>query len=185
MDSSYMMYLSMAGSIASMLATVYFWRVRMRKERPALRPFVADKEFFLGIGRADVRQIGVKLGLIVANYSVLPNSILAARLSIRLRGGWYEVGQVAFDKQTPQPFNIPPMQTILLRLTGTLSFPYEDALEEGAKTTSNYLHHFVAQPVQMKLELRHLHHRMDVHVLTLPADEARAAEEKPRLSRAA
>jgi len=38
----------------------------------------------------------------VANHSVLPNAILGARLWVRVRDGWEEVGQLAFDKQTPR-----------------------------------------------------------------------------------
>jgi len=182
---SYLTYVGFAGSAVSMLTTLYFWLVRMRQEQPCLQPYLADKEFFLGLGRADVRQLGLKVGIIVANYSVLPNAILGARLWIRLHDGWQEVGNLAFDKQTPQPFNIPPLQTILLRLTGVLSFPYQDALEEGSKTMGNYLSSFVTQPLEMKLELRHLNQRADAHVLTLPTEAERSAQETRPLSSAA
>ena len=164
-----------AGSAVSMLTTLYFWFVRMRRERPYLKPQVVDKEFYLGLSRDEVRQIGLKVGLIVANYSVLPNAILGARMWVRLRNGWQEVGHLAFDKLTPQPFNIPPLQTVLLRLTGTLSFPYDNALEEGSKTTANYLTSFLAQPHEMKLELRSLDEGADTHVLTVPTEMERSA----------
>src|ERR1700730_11674119 len=118
---SYVSYLGFAGSAISLLTTMYFWFIRMRQEQPCLKPYLADREFFLGLGRDEVRQLGVKAGIIVANYSVLPNAILGARLWVRVHDGWKEAGQLAFDKQTPQPFNIPPLQTVLLRLTGTLS----------------------------------------------------------------
>ncbi len=58
---------------------------------------------------------------------------------------------LAVDKQTPQPFNIPPLQTALFHLIGTLSFPYQDELEVGSKTAANYLNGFVAKPLEMKL----------------------------------
>jgi hypothetical protein len=167
---SYVSYASFTGSAVSVLATSYFWLVRVRRERPCLVPYPADKEFFLGLSRDGVRQIGLKVGVVVANHSVLPNAVLGARLWVRLRDGWQEAGHLAFDKQTPQPFNVPSLQTVLLRLTGTLSFPYQDALEEGSKTTANYLNTFVAQPAAVKLELRHLTGRADEHVLTFPAD---------------
>ena len=182
---SYLSYLGFIGSAASMLTTLYFWFVRMRQEQPCLKPYLADKEFFLGLGRDEVRQIGLKVGVIVANYSVLPNAILGARLWVRLQSGWQEVGTLAFDKQTPQPFNIPPLQTVLLRLTGALAFTYEDALEEGSKTTANYLSRHLAQPLEMKLELRHLNDRVDAHVLTLPTEEAKAAQGARSFSAAA
>jgi hypothetical protein len=166
---SYLTVASFAGSIFSTLATAYFWLVRMRRERPFLRPHLIDKEFFLGLCRDQVRQVGLKVGLIVANYSVLPNAILAARLWIRLRDGWQEIGRLAFDKETPQPFNVPPLQTVLLRLSGTLPLPYQDSLEEGHKTLANYLSCYLAQPLELKVELQRLNEQSDTHVLTVPA----------------
>ena len=168
---SYLPYLGVVGSAVSMIATFYFWLVRMRDERPCLKPFLADKEFFLGLARDDVRQIGVKVGVIVANYSVLPNAILGARLSVRLKNGWQEVGQLAFDKQTPQPFNVPSKQTVLLRLTGVLTFVYQDKLEAGSKTMANYVNEFLAQPLEIKLELHHLNSRSDSQVLIATKEE--------------
>src|SRR5262245_3219762 len=105
---SFMSMFGFLGSIFSTLATAYFWLVRMRQERPRLRPYLADHELFLGLSRDNVRQVGVKLGVVVANYSILPNAILGAKLSVRTRVGWQEVGNVSFDKATPQPFNLPP-----------------------------------------------------------------------------
>ena len=172
---SYLSYAGAAGSAVSRMTTLYFWFVRMRKEQPCLKPYAADKEFFLGISRDGVRQIGVKVGVIVANYSALPNAILGARLWIRQTEGWLVVDNLAFDKQTPQPFNIPPLQTVLLRLTGTLTFAYQDALEEGSKTTANYVLAFMMQPVEMQLELVHLNDRADVHVLSY-SEEARPTQ---------
>jgi hypothetical protein len=177
---SYVSYLGIAGSAFSTLATLYFWLIRMRQEQPNLKPYLADKEFFLGLSRDEVRQIGLKVGVIVANYSVLPNSILGARLWVKTKAGWQEVGHLAFDKQTPQPFNLPPMQTVLLRLTGTLSFPYQDALETGSKTTANYLNDCLAQPLEMKLELHQLNDRADAHVMTWREEERTAAVTRPQ-----
>jgi hypothetical protein len=165
---SYLSLAGFAGSVFSTLATAYFWLVRVRRERPCLTPHLVDREFFLGLGRNGVRQLGVKVGVLVANYSVLPNAILGARLWLRVRDGWLEVEHLALDKQTPQPFNVPPLQTVLLRLNGTLSFAYQDSLEEGSKSVGNYLNHFAIQPVELKLELRRLNDQSDVHVLTSP-----------------
>jgi hypothetical protein len=164
-------HLSIVGSAVSMAATLYFWLVRMRREKPCLRPYLVDREFYLGLSRDEVRRIGLKVGIIVANYSVLPNAVLGARLWIRRAdGGWLEAENLAFDKQTPQPFNVPPLHTVMLRLTGALSFPFQDALEDGNKTAGNYMSRFTAQPVEMKVELRHLNDRTDTHPLALPAE---------------
>jgi hypothetical protein len=171
---SYMSYLGALGSAASMAATMYFWLVRVRREQPCLKPYLIDKDFFLGLSRDNVRQIGVKVGVIVANYSLLPNAILGARLWVRLKDGWQEVGQITFDMQTTQPFNIPPQQTVLLRLNGVLTFPYQDALEDGSKTTANYLN-LLAKPLEMKLDLRHLNQRADVHLMTSTPEQEQAS----------
>jgi hypothetical protein len=83
---------------------------------------------------------------------------------------WQEVGHLAFGKQTPQPFNLPPLQTVLLRLTGTLTFPYMADLEEGTKIVANYLTNFVRQPFEMKLELHSLNNRIDTAILISPTE---------------
>jgi hypothetical protein len=170
--TDYLSYAGAAGSAVSMLTTLYFWFVRMRNEQPRLKPFVADKEFFLGLSRDNVRQIGINVSIIVANYSSLPNAILGARLWIRQKDGWLAVDNLTFDKQSPQPFNVAPLQTVLLRLNGTLSFPYRDEFEEGSKTMSNYLQALLAQPLEMKLQLRDLGDHSPTHVLTFSQEEA-------------
>ncbi|MFL5330345.1 MAG: hypothetical protein ACJ8C4_15700 [Gemmataceae bacterium] len=175
---SYLAYFGAVGSVASMLATLYFWVVRVRREQPSLKPYLIDKEFFLGNSRDGVRQVGIKIGLVVANYSALPNAILGARMWIRLKKASQKVAHLKFDLQTPQPFNLSPLNTALLRLTGTLSFPYRDDLEAGGATLTNYLTEFLAQPLRLKLELQHLNDRVDVAVLTWPDDKRRSNERR-------
>jgi hypothetical protein len=182
---AYMTYIGFGGSVISMLATFYFWLVRIRQERPCLKPYLADREFFLGLGRDNVRQIGLKARIIVANHSVLPNALLGVRLWVRLHDGWQEVHNLAFDKDSPQPFNIPPMQTVLLRLTGFLTFPYHDAFEGDSKTLSNYVNSFVLQPVEIKVQMQHLQQQTDTHVLPMLSEQAPPAQAGRSSSRAA
>src|SRR4051812_22309103 len=97
---AYMQYFSIAGSVFSTLITVYFWFVKARGERPNLQTYIVDREMFLGNSDAQYRQIGLKLGLIVANYSTLPNAVLGAQIAIQKRDGtWHDVEGVAFDQQ--------------------------------------------------------------------------------------
>jgi hypothetical protein len=166
-------YIGVAGSAVSMLTTMYFWIVRVRKEQPCLKPYLADTETFLGLSRDGIRQIGLKIGFIVVNQSILPNVILGARVSVRLKEGWQEVGNLAFDKQSPQPFNLTPLQAVLLRLTGTLTFPYVDALEGSSAAATKYLDAFIADPRQIKLELRHLNKRVDIYVMNVTPDKGK------------
>jgi hypothetical protein len=160
---------SFGGSVFSTLATFYFWLVRARGERPNLKPYAIDREFFLGASNPQTRQIGFKLDLVVANYSTLPNALIKAKLQLRGRGeNWVDVGGLAFDKQTPLPFNLPSLTTVLLRLNGTLSFPYAPALEDGNKTVGNYLRENLAEPRVARIELHSLNDRVDIVEFKLP-----------------
>jgi hypothetical protein len=157
---------SMAGSAFSTLATGYFWLVRNRREKPNLRAYVADREFYLGRGGAENRQVGCKLGLIVANYSILPNSLLGVALAVKRKdGGWQAVQGMTFDPQTPLPFNIPPMQTVLLRMNGYLSFPNVAELESSASILPGYLERHLADPRQYQVQLRALNNRRQTQVV--------------------
>lgn len=159
---SFVAYASFVGSAFSTVATAYFWFVRARGERPNLRPYVIDREFFLGAMTPDSRHIGLKLGLVVANYSTLPNALLKATMQVRGRTGqWLAVADFAFDKATPLPFNLPPLTTVLLRLNGTLTFPFAAGLEDGNKTVANYLREHVAEPRMVRVELHSLKDRVD------------------------
>ncbi len=162
-------YGSLSGSVLSTVVTLYFWFVRARGERPNLRAYVIDREFFLGGSSAEKRQVGVKVGLVVANYSTLPNAILRAKLQGRTKtGAWLDVANLAFDKLTPLPFNLAPLHTVLLRLGGNFTFPYSAPLEDGNKTIGNYLREHLTEPRLVRLELHSLNDRIDVYELTLP-----------------
>lgn len=166
---SLLSYASISGSVFSTIATFYFWLVKARGERPNLKPYAVDREFFLGAMNAEMRQIGFKVGLVVANYSTLPNSILKAKLQVKGRGDrWIDVTGLTFDKQTPLPFNLPPLHTTLLRLNGTLTFPYAASLEEGNKALGNYVREHLAEPRMLRLELHSLNNRVDTAEFALP-----------------
>jgi hypothetical protein len=158
MDKSMMMPIfSMIGTALTALWTAYFWLVRVKRERPDLRSYVADQEVFLGNTVGESRQVGFKLGLIVANYSSLPNALLGVRLWLRQRDGdWLPVEAVTFDPKTPLPFNVPAMQTVLVRIAGRVAFPTADDIEGAPTTLANYLDRHVAAPREIGVELRGL-----------------------------
>ncbi|MBL8793392.1 MAG: hypothetical protein JNM56_05790 [Planctomycetia bacterium] len=150
---------SFAGSAFSTIATGYFWMVRARRERPDLRAHLVEREIFLSSGRAETRHLGVKLGIIVANYSLLPNALLGVKLYFKQRDhSWQELQNVRFDQATPLPFNIPTMQTVLLRVNGTLVFPTNKQFEEdnGGNILGGYVDYHLADPREIRCELRHL-----------------------------
>src|SRR5437868_1960188 len=72
---SFLSVATVGGSIFSTIATFYFWLVKARGERTNLKPYAVDREFFLGNGTAETRQVGFKAGIVVANYSTLPNAL--------------------------------------------------------------------------------------------------------------
>jgi hypothetical protein len=158
---------SMAGSAFSTVTTGYFWLIRNRRERPNLRPHIADRDFYLGSGGAEARQIGLKLGLIVANYSLLPNALLGVSGAVhRSDSTWQPLQRLSFDAATPLPFNVPSMQTVLLRVNGYLTFQTLENLENGSKTLSAYLEHYLTEPKRFQIELRSLNNVRQVHVVT-------------------
>jgi hypothetical protein len=163
-----MTMLSLSGSVFSTAWTAYFWLVRVRRERPALKPYLVGREIFYGVQRPPNRQLGIKLSLVVANYSLLPNALLGARVWLRRGdGGWQPVQNPAFDARTPLPFNLSPAQTALLGVNGTLWFPIDDQLEDGGLPA--YLRHHLGESREIKVELLGLNGKPHTSVLTEPA----------------
>jgi hypothetical protein len=158
---------SMAGSAFSTAATAYFWLVRARREKPQLKSYLVNRELFYGLQRPPDRHIGLKLGIVVANYSLLPNALLSINLWFKRRDDtWHPVHNPTFDKQTPLPFNVPSMQTVMLWVNGTLAFPIDDKLEEGG--LPGYVDHYLTDPREIKVQLRGLSGRLYTEVLSYP-----------------
>jgi hypothetical protein len=148
---------SMLGTAFTFAWTAYFWLVRVKKERPSMRPYLADQEMFLGSTVGETRQVGIKLGLVVANYSSLPNALLGVRLWLRQRdGGWLAIENLTFDAKTPLPFNVPAMQTALIRIAGRVAFPTVDEIEGAPSTLNDYLSRHIASPREFGVELKGL-----------------------------
>jgi hypothetical protein len=112
---------------------------------------------FLAHSTGDQRHVGVKLGLIVANYSSLPNALLGLRLWMRQRDrGWLEVESVSFDAKTPLPFNVPAMQTVLVRVAGRMAFATVDDFEGTPAALASYLDQYLAGKRMIGVELKGL-----------------------------
>ena len=130
-----MSFFSMAGSAFSTLATGYFWLVRARREKPNLRPHVADRDFFLGSGSADspdrhqARRDRRQLQSLAQRPARRQCGSASRRRHLAAGGA-----RTTFDAATPLPFDVPSMQTVLLRINGYLSFPTLADLETGSKT---------------------------------------------------
>jgi hypothetical protein len=52
----------------------------------------------LSVLRGDIRILDFHLGIVVANYSLLPNAVIGARLSIQTKdGGWQHVENIRVE----------------------------------------------------------------------------------------
>lgn len=148
---------SLAGAVLSGAGTAWFWLVRSRGERPQLACELAGHEFYLGDGRQESRMLGLRLKLIVANDSTLPNAVLGARGWVALAdGGWQELAPLAFDCDTPRPVNMPPLQTALVTVNGYLTFPAGEETERRTahETLKAYADRHLADPRWVRVELR-------------------------------
>jgi len=167
---------SLAGSVFSTACTAYFWLIKVRRERPYLQAHLVEREIYLGNGSKETRQIGIRLGLVVANYCLLPDALLGARVLLKHKdGSWGELQQLSFDKTTPLPFNLPTLQTVMLRLNGYLTFPAQTALEEAgssSKVLLGYTEQFLTEPREIRVELQGLNHRKHRATLTYSAAPA-------------
>jgi hypothetical protein len=167
-----MSLLGLFGSILTMVTTAYVWLAKLRNERARLKAFLTEQQFFPRRQVAEVREVGVHLSVIVANHSTLPNALLGARAWLQGReGGCLEVQGLGFDERTPLPINLPPLQTVLIRLRGWVSFP----VSQGLEADSAYLSHYLADGRPLELELRALHGHRHRAVLRGTAPAASAA----------
>jgi hypothetical protein len=148
MDSSHMMStVSLIGSAASAAATAYFWAVRVRRERPSLKLYSADRatEINLGVYRGETRGLQFRTGVIVANYSSLPNAVLAAEIALKKRDGSWE--EVPSARATGLPLNVPSMTTVRLEVEWSVTLPSLASAEElrGSDVIRSYLDHYYAE----------------------------------------
>lgn len=91
---------------ASLLVTVYFWCVRINRERVSLRIY-SDSGFE---GTLESGGVGLWVGRIfVANRSILPTAIIAANVELWWDGRW-QSGRVIPCDGSELPWNMPPTQ---------------------------------------------------------------------------
>lgn len=147
-DSSHLMStVSLVGSAASAAATAYFWAVRVRRERPSLKIYCADRstEINLGVYRGETRGLEFRTGVIVANYSSLPNAVIAAEIGLKRRDGSWE--EVPSARTNGLPLNVPSMTTVRLEIAWSVTLPSLAPAEElrGSDVVRAYLDHYYAE----------------------------------------
>lgn len=173
MDSSHLMStVSLVGSAASAAATAYFWAVRVRRERPNLKIYAADRatEINLGVYRGETRGLQFRTGVIVANFSSLPNAVIAAEIALKKRDGSWE--EVPTARATGLPMNVPSMTTVRLEVDWSVTLPSLALAEEmrGSDVVRAYLDHYYAESRRFGISVWALDHKEFRSVLPLTSE---------------
>lgn len=116
--------MKLAFSAGSLLVTVYFWFVRVNRERPALGVYSAG-----GFEGSLDSGFGVWRGrLFVANRSILPTAIVALRSEVYWKGRWV-AGQCGTGEGSDLPWNLPPNQVFPHSLVAVFDLGADPSLE--------------------------------------------------------
>jgi hypothetical protein len=153
----FLKYASLAGSAFATISTMYFWFVRANAERPNLKTYrVAPLDGAQLAGGPDTMRSQFYLKAVVANYSALPNAVLGVRTWVKGQDGEWKEASTVLEEKSQLPVNLPPLHTVPLGLTITITVP--DPGPETPRPASRRAAAFqsVAQPVEIKVELRGL-----------------------------
>jgi hypothetical protein len=177
-DSSHLMStVSLVGSVATAAATAYFWAVRVRREQPNLKIYACERatEVNLGVYRGETRGLQFRAGVIVANYSSMPNAAIAVEVALKRRDGSWE--EVPAPRATGLPFNIPPMTTAKLELEWSVTLPALAAAEtlRPVEIGRAYLDHYYADALKSGVSIWALGEREFRAVLPLLPERTAAA----------
>jgi hypothetical protein len=164
-------HVSFAVSIVTALATFYFWLVKARQEKPQLRIYQAEAQLpgHAQSSCSDPIKLSFEAKSVVANYSSLPNAVLAVNTWVKMRDGSWQEAETRLDPKTPLPLNVPPLQTVRLDLSLTIAVP---ALPEGQgcknthETFALYRDRCIWQPLEVKVALKTLGENLFADVLT-------------------
>jgi len=170
MDEAISQYCSLGLSVGSAMATFFFWLVKAKNEQPNLRIYNAAPQFagYAASSCGETIKLVFDVKAVVANYSSMPNAVLAADGWVKLKEGQWHDAEVRLDAKTPLPLNLAPLQTVRLDLSLTLAVP---AIPEGEQcrntneTFALYRQRFVADPLEVKIELKTLGEKLFADVL--------------------
>jgi hypothetical protein len=163
-------YFSLGMSICTAAATFFFWIVRAKQERPRLRIYPADPHFggYAQSSCSDPIKLTFDVKTIVANFSTLPNSVLGVHARVKMIDGSWRDAETRADAKTALPLNIGSLQTVKLELSLAVvvpAVPEGQACKNTHETYALYRDRFVAQPLQVKVELKTLGERLFANVL--------------------
>ncbi|MGE3807260.1 MAG: hypothetical protein AB7K24_21565 [Gemmataceae bacterium] len=126
-------------SVGSALMTSYFWLVRARRESPCLTVFQMQ-DFRALPRRGDPERKTKRLcfsqvspgGVLVANNSVLHNSIIRFDCELKLDKQWIK-GDFGWLNDEKPPWNLPPQTTIALSIACFFEVAEDYAVPEDAE----------------------------------------------------
>jgi len=177
-DSSHLMStVSLVGSVATAVATAYFWAVRVRREQPYLKIYSCDRttEVNLGVYRGETRGLQFRASVIVANYSSMPNAAIGVEVALKRRDGAWE--EIPAPRAVGLPFNIPPMTTAKLDLEWSVTLPSLPAAEtlRPVEIGRAYLDHYYSYALKSGVSVWALGEREFRAVLPLLPERGAAA----------
>src|SRR5947209_2581851 len=155
--------ISLVGSAFATLSSLYLWVVRFRGERPNLTVHLAGPVGADTLAAAADAPPGTARALftvkaVVANYSTLPNAVIAVKAWVRAADGGWLPATLSLDEKTQPPFNMPPMQTTPLAFTATVVVP-ERPDSAPKLSRRDAARQAVGQPLRIGVELTALHEK--------------------------
>ena len=163
-------YMSLGMSICTAVVTFFFWIVKARQERPCLKIYAAEPYFggYAQSSCSDPIKLTFEVKTIVANCSTLPNAVLGVCATVKLSDGSWRDAETRIDGKTPLPLNIASLQTVKLDLSLTVAVPAlaaGQACKNTHETYALYRDRYLAQPLQVKVEVKTLGEKMFANVL--------------------
>lgn len=155
--------ISLGCSIVAFCSTIYFWFIRNHRERAQLDVEVTnrldgrvvlvheDQYPYHTLVEVDGHDWGCyPLDLVIANQSVLPNSIVRLRVQVMLSSGVWVQTHCRVDGEATLPVNLDPLTT--RRLSLALYLPVQGGAANRAERISSansLLHHSRCVRVQV------------------------------------
>jgi hypothetical protein len=159
-------FASLMGSGFATILTAYFWLVRSQRERPDLRFFLAaplDANLSRARSGADGRvDCGVFVKCVVANYSMLPDTLIKVRAKLLGRDGQWITCHVSTEEHTSLPINVPGMHSTLMQLILQFEAPGELSGSTTASRRETALDQ-LASPPRIQVELWGLSDKAHTH----------------------
>ena len=163
-------YFSLGMSFCTAVATFFFWIVKAKREQPRLKIYPADPQFggYAQSSCSDPIKLSFEVKTVVANFSTLPNAVLGVQAAVKMIDGSWRAAETRIDAKTPLPLNMGSLQTVKLDLSLAVmvpAVPEGQACKNTHETYALYRDRFVAQPLQVKVELKTLGERLFANVL--------------------